>query len=639
MLRRYPRLWITIAVLSLGVIVALRDSSLAHALWMLGVVVAGAPLVLRTIRDALHGHFATDIVASLSIIGAVALGEPLAGFVIVLMQTGGEALERYAEGRASAALDALEQAAPRIAHVERDAGTRVEDIAATQVVIGDVLIVRPGDVLACDGVVIDGQSDVDMSSLTGEPMPVHVAASARVMSGTINALGSFRYRASAIAEQSQYARIVELVRGAQGTKAPLQRLADRYAVWFTPMTILICVIAVAVTHDPLRALAILVVATPCPLILATPVALIGGINRAARRFVIVRNGEAIERLTAINTVVFDKTGTLTVGEPRLHSVERIARVSDETVLSLAASVEQRSSHPLARVVVDAARTNGFAMREVTDAAETPGQGISAAVDGKCVRVGSRAFILSHAIDGEAVAPTLEPPGATLCAYVSIDDHLVAVLVFADELRADLPPLLEGLRAGGVDRLVLLSGDHTPTAQEMAKRAGIAEAYGDLLPGDKAAFVRELQAEHRVVMMVGDGINDAPALAAADVGVALAAKGGGISAESASVVILTDAIARVFDAIQIARRSMRIARQSIWVGLSLSAVAMLVAAFGFLPPLPGAALQEAIDVAVILNAVRAARDPHVRAGEARLSASRGAAPVLPPVTDDVSTLRA
>ncbi len=608
MSRRYAWLSLTILFLALGAVIALRDSALAHSLWMAGVVIGGLPLVARTLRDALRGHFATDIVASLSIIGAVALGQPLAGLVIVLMQTGGEALEHYAEGRASVALQQLEEAAPRIAHVERESGARVEDIAATHVLVGDVLVVRPGDLLPCDGVVLDGESELDASSLTGEAVPVRATSGVRVLSGTINLLGSFRYRASAVAEQSQYAKIVQLVRAAQSSRAPLQRLADRYAVWFTPITIAVCAIAVALTHDRMRALAILVVATPCPLILATPVALIGGINRAARNFVIVRSGVAIERLASVNTVVFDKTGTLTAGKPKLRGVY-VARGFDRSkVLASAAAVEERSSHLLARVLVDAVKAEGIALAAARNHQETAGQGIAAVVDGQRVLVGARAFVVPRTVDGAAVSDSLEHPEATLRAYVAIGDRLAAVLEYADELRPDLGELLAGLTRDGIDRFLLLSGDHAPIARAIANRVGIHEAYGDLLPSDKADFIELLQAEGRVVMMVGDGINDAPALARADVGVALASYGAGIAAESADVVVLIDVIGRVRDAVHIARRSMRIARQSIWAGLGLSAVAMIVAAFGVLPPIIGAGIQEAIDVAVILNALRTARDP-------------------------------
>lgn len=607
MSRRYAWLYLTVSFLALGAVFALRDSALARGLWTAGVIVTGLPLVARTLRDALRGHFATDIVASLSIVGAVALAQPLVGLVIVLMQTGGEALERFAEGKASAALQQLEEAAPRIAHVERETDERVEDIAATQVIVGDVLVVRPGELLPCDGVVLDGESELDASSLTGEAIPVRATAGVQVMSGMINALGSFRYRASAVAEQSQYAKIVAQVRAAQGTKAPLQRLADRYAVWFTPLTLAVCAIAVLLTHDWTRVLAILVVATPCPLILATPVALIGGINRAARQFIIVRSGAAIERLASVNTVVFDKTGTLTVGKPRVRAVTVASGFDRAEVLSAAAAAEQRSSHLLARVLVDAVQSEGLPVPAGSEHQETAGQGISAMVNGAEVRVGARAFVIPSTVDGAAVSDRLEHPDATLRAYVAIGDRLAAVIEYADELRPELGELLTSLKQDGIDRFVLLSGDHAPIARDIADRVGIQEAYGDLLPSDKADFIELLQAQSHAVMMVGDGINDAPALAKANVGVALASHGAGIAAESADVVILVDSISRVRDAVHIARRTMHITRQSIWAGLGLSAVAMIFAAFGVLPPIVGAGIQEAIDVAVILNALRTARD--------------------------------
>ena len=634
MSRRYAWLMLTLLFLALGAAFALGDRALGQTLWMAGVVITGLPLVARTARDALNGRFATDIVASLSIIGAVALQQPLAGLVIVLMQTGGEALESYAEGKASNALHELEQAAPRIAHVER-AGTDVE-VAANLVNVGDVLIVRPGDLLPCDGVVIDGESELDTSSVTGEAVPTRATTGVHVLSGMINGLGSFRYRASAVAEQSQYAKIVKLVRAAQSSKAPLQRLADRYAVWFTPITIALCVVAVVMTHQPLRALAILVVATPCPLILATPVALIGGINRAARHSVIVRSGAALEKLSAVDTVVFDKTGTLTVGKPMLRGVYVAPGFDRTQVLSAAAAVEQRSSHLLACVLVGAVKDEGIAIAAAAGHEETPGQGIAATVDGQRVLVGARGFVIPRTVDGDAVSDRLEHPDATLRAYVAIGDRLAAVLEYADELRPDLGTLLARLKESGIQRFLLLSGDHAPIAREIATRVGIHEAYGDLLPTDKANFIERLKAEGRTVMMVGDGINDAPALAAADVGVALASFGAGIAAESADVVILVDSIERVHDAVQIARRSMHIARQSIWTGLGLSGVAMIVAAFGGLRPIVGAGVQEAIDVAVILNALRTSRGPITKSRAARPSRE---SPSVVTGRQHVSTLRA
>jgi heavy metal translocating P-type ATPase len=584
-----------------GFCAALGRGDWARDVWMVGVIVMGAPLVFRTLRAVGRGRLATDVVASLSIIGAVALGQPLAGLVIVVMQAGGEALEQYAEGRASAAVRALEAAAPRKARrVREDA---VDEVPAADVRIGDTLLILPGDLVPCDGVVVDGESELDTSSLTGEAVPLRATRGTQVMSGMANGFGSFRMTALAPAERSQYARIVELVRSAQTSKSPLQRLADRYAVWFTPITVAVCGVAVWLTHDWMRALSILVVATPCPLILATPVAIIGGINRAARRFVIIRHGGALEALSEVNTAVFDKTGTLTVGTPMLERVAVETGFDRATVLGYAAAVERRSSHLLARVLVDAVRGERIPIPDSVGALETPGQGVAGVVDGHYVRVGARSFVLADTTGGVLTAARLERAGATLRAYVSIDQRLAAVLEYADQLRPDLAGLLGTLETSGITRVALLSGDHAPIAREIAARVGIEETYGDLMPEDKARFIERMRAEGGVVMMIGDGINDAPALSTADVGVALASHGGGIAAEAADVIILVDALSRVSETKAIADRTMRIARQSIRVGLGLSAVAMLVAAFGGLVPIAGAVLQEVIDVAVILNALR------------------------------------
>jgi P-type E1-E2 ATPase len=343
------------------------------------------------------------------------------------------------------------------------------------------------------------------------------------------------------------------------------------------------------------------------------VAIIGGINRAAKRFIIVRNGGALERLGVIDTAVFDKTGTITIGRPSLQRVGLAPSFDRATVLRYAAAVEERSSHLLARVLVDSVKASGVDLPVSTNHVETPGQGISGVVDGHRVRVGARAFVLPSCDDGVGMADVIERPGATLRAYVSIDKHLAAVLEYADEVRHDLPMVLASLAQAGVRRVVLLSGDHAPIAREVASAAGIRETYGDLLPGDKARFIERLRAEGRIVMMVGDGTNDAPALSMADVGIALAAHGGGITAEAADVIVLVDALDRVAEAMEIGRRTMRIAKQSIWAGLGLSGVAMLIAAFGGLPPIAGAAIQEIIDVAVILNALRTSRSPRIPRG--------------------------
>ncbi len=563
-----------------------------------GLVVTGLPVAWRTLRDMLRGRFATDIVATLAILTAILLLQPLAGLIVVLMQTGGEALERYAEGRASRAVRALEEKAPRTAH--RMDGNEVVDIAVDVIAVGDRLLVRPGEMVPCDCTVVEGRSLVDTSAITGEPTPESVDVGSRLLSGSLNGDGALVVRASALAQDSQYARIVELVRSAEASKAPLQRLADRYAVWFTPATLIVCGISWLISGDATRVLAVLVVATPCPLILATPVAIIGGINRAASRQIIVRTGGALERLDRLAVAVFDKTGTLTIGEPVVSRIHGAGFDPDE-VLRLAAGLEQRSGHRLARSVVDAAIARGLSLPSPTEVQESPGEGVSGVVEGHDITVGSRRLAASRLRSAGEVS--VEGDGL-LRAHVVIDGRLAGAIEFSDEIRRGAAPLIGSLPALGIHRTLLLSGDDQHNASEVAAAVGIAEAYGGLLPSDKVDRVASMVNEGLGVLMVGDGTNDAPALARADVGIALAGHGGGITAEAADVVILTDDLARVEDAIAIGRRTMRIARQSIWTGLTLSGAAMILAAAGHITPVAGALLQEAIDVAVILNALRA-----------------------------------
>ena len=606
-MRHTVRLWLAVPaaillILAAGGIVWISGSPVvADRVWLVGLVLIGVPVIIRTLRGALRGHFAADIVAALAIATAIALQQPVAGLVVALMQTGGEALERYAEGRASNALRMLEAAAPRIAHRIRDLA--VDDIAVESIAIGDILLVRPGELVPCDAVVVDGRSHVDTSALTGEPVPVTATAGVQLMSGSHNGEGPLQVRARALAAESQYARIVAMVRTAQASKAPLQRLADRYAVWFTPFTLAVCVVVFALTGDPSRILAVLVVATPCPLILATPVAIIGGINRAARGRIIVRHGAALEQLAGVTVAVFDKTGTLTLGHPEVSRVAPADGMSPSALLALAASVEDRSGHLLARSVVAAARAKNLRLSEVRGVIETPGRGVIGEVDGREVAVGSRAFILER-------YPTLQErsfdrPSGQLRAHVAVDGVHAGAIEFADRVRTGARETIAELRRDGVRRVLLLSGDDMPTVRTIAEELGIPDARADLRPQDKVAAVAELVKAGERVVMIGDGTNDAPALTAATVGIALA-RHGGVTAEAADVVLLGDDIIDVVQARRISRRTMRIARQSIWVGLGASAIAMGFAAFGFVPATLGALLQEAIDIAVILNALRASR---------------------------------
>jgi heavy metal translocating P-type ATPase len=551
------------------------------------------------------GRFAADLVAMLAIITSLLLREPLAGLLVVLMQTGGEALEGYAQGRASEAVRELEAAAPRLAH--RIVAGEVTDVAAEMVRVGDIILLRPGELLACDSVVIEGRSHVDASRMTGEPVPVSARPGVGLLSGSFNLESPLTLRATTPASESQYAKIVELVRTAQESKSPLQRLADRYAVWFTPLTLLVCAAAYLLSRDPIRVLAVLVVATPCPLILATPVAIVGGINRAARRGIIFRHGTALEQLGRIAVAVFDKTGTLTLGQPRVEKVLALPPLSDQEVLRLAGSIEQVSGHLLARTVVQEAAARGVELPEAWNVTESPGQGVTGVVEGRLVTVGGWSFVVRQ---HPAAAPPLrgllaQRPGVELRAYVAVDGHGAGVIEYADRLRPELAGFITELRGLGIRRILLLSGDDQANAAAVARAVGIEEAHGDLLPAEKAAYLQGMMKEGEPVLMVGDGTNDAPALSTATIGIALASSGGGISAEAADAVILADDPTRVGEAIRISRRTLSIARQSIWVGLGLSGAAMIVASLGYIPPVAGALLQEGIDVAVIVNALRAA----------------------------------
>jgi len=602
MTRRWIMLRFAIALVTLagGLVawfVGLRP--LAGNIWTVGLVIVGGHVVIQTLRGMLHGRFAADIVASMAIVGAFALGQPFAGLMIVVMQTGGEALERHAEGRASQALRELEERAPQSAH--RVVGNRTDDVAVGQVAIGDILLVRAGELVPCDGIVVSGESHVNPATLSGEAAPRRASTGTRVMSGSTNLEGPLTIRATSIAAESQYSLIVSLVRTAQETRAPFQRVADRYAVWFTPITIVACLATWVVTRDPVRVLSILVVATPCPLILAAPVAFVAGINRAARSQLIVRHGGALEALSSIDTAVFDKTGTLTIGRPEVVQVVAIPPHERDAMLTLAAAAERGSGHQLAQALVAAAPGT---LPDATGVVETPGAGVIATVDGHSVTVGARAFVESLYAGAAAGFDAIVPTTPGLRAVIAIDGTAAGYVEYADQVRLGMRGVVERLHALGVQHTVLLSGDAMVNVRSVADGLGIKEAHGDLSPGDKVAAVTEMMQAGRRVLMVGDGTNDAPALGTATVGIALASGGSGISTEAADVILLADDPVHIADAVAIGQQTMRIARQSIWGGMGMSMIAMGFAAAGMIAPAVGALVQEAIDVAVIVNALRA-----------------------------------
>ena len=563
--------------------------------FLAALVAGGAPLVAKTLFGMLRGRFAADIVAMLAIVTALVLGQYFAGVVIVLMQSGGEALEAYAMGRASQALDALLARAPKVGH--RIRGDQIEEISVDQIQVGDRLLVRPGDLIPVDGTVTEGTSAVDQSALTGEPLPIRAVQGTTLMSGSMNLDGAIRLRALRPASQSQYQQIVLLVERARREKPPIQRLADRFAVWFTPVTLVMCAVAWFITGNPTTMLAVLVVATPCPLILATPVAVIAGISRAADLGVIVKTGAAIEQLGQARVVVFDKTGTLTLGHPTVQRVVAENGMPADELLRLAGAVEQLSSHHLGKAVGDAGRQRLGGLPAATEFQETPGLGVAGDVEGHAVAVGSASFLTERGV------PVPDSPADRTTAFVSVDGRLAGTIEFADRLRHQVPSLMQRLAVLGVTETVMLTGDQESSAAVIAAQAGIRTVRANLLAADKVAAVTELKRRYGTVVMVGDGTNDAPALAAATVGIAMGAHGTAISAEAADVVLLVDDIARVADAMAVSRRMRQIALQSIGVGLGVSFVLMVIASFGVITPAAGAVMQEALDAAVILNALR------------------------------------
>ena len=581
------------------------------ALW--GVVTAAllVPLGWSTLRSLLRRDVGVDAVALFSMAGSLALGEYLVGAIVGLMMSGGAALEAYAGRRARRELTSLIERAPRVAH--RLVGDLLEEIPVEEIVAGDVVVVRPGEVIPVDGVVASPEAIIDESALTGEPLPLTVQRGGQAHSGTANAGEAFELRATRTAADSAYAALVTLVREAETQRAPLVRLADRYAAIFLPVTMVVAGIAWGVSGDPLRALAVFVVATPCPLILAAPIALIAGVSRAARVGIIVKGGGVIEQLGQARSVLFDKTGTLTLGHPEVEDVIRLDGVDTDELLRLAASLDQVSAHALAEALVHGAQRRGFTLSFPEHPEERLGQGVEGVVDGLRITVGSAAWLYERGIDGPAAHALAErldgDHGAGRAKIlVGIDGVLAGAIVMADRARDDAKGLTERLRAVGVRHVAMVTGDRQAAADEVGRELGVDRVHAEQSPEQKLEVVRALQSDPqlRAVVMVGDGINDAPALAMADVGIAMGSLGATVSSETANAVIVVDRIDRIVDAIAIGRRSLHIARQSVLTGMGLSFVAMAFAAVGLLHPIGGALLQEVIDVAVILNALRALR---------------------------------
>ena len=594
------------ALLAGAILWLLGEPGWADAAWGLGAAVVLVPLTVDTARSLFHGDVGVDAIALIAIAGALVLGEQLAAAIVALMMSGGAALEAWAAGRARRELRLLVDRAPRVAHRHLDG--RVEQVPVEELRVGDLVAIRAGELVPADGVVEGADAIVDESALTGEPLPVTMSAGSAVRSGTTNAGNAFEARVTRPAEDSAYAAIVRLVRAAQGDRARFTRLADRYAVFFLPFTLVVAGIAWAAAGDPTRGLAVMVVATPCPLILAAPIAFVGGQSRAAKAGVIVKGSGVLERLGDARAVLLDKTGTVTSGTPEIERVVPFGTLDEDETLRLAASLDQLSVHVVAESLVRGATARGLRLVAPTAVEEDPGRGIAGVVEGRRVAVGSDGWLESHgyALDGDR-GQALSRAGdvGRGIVLVGVDGALAGAIVVTDPLRAGAESLAAELGELGVDRVALVSGDRAVVAREVAASTGIEEVYADQSPADKLAVVERVRAETAgPVVMVGDGVNDAPALALADVGIAMAGRGATVSSEAADVVITVDRADRIPLSIRIGRRSLRIAKQSVVVGLGLSVGAMFVAAFGYLPPVWGALFQEVIDVAVIFNALRA-----------------------------------
>ncbi|HSW77470.1 MAG TPA: heavy metal translocating P-type ATPase [Candidatus Chromulinivoraceae bacterium] len=549
--------------------------------------------MIMTLRE---GRYGIDILAVTAIISTIAVGEQWAAIIIVLMLTGGEALEDYAANRAKRELNDLLERAPQTAH--KIVGNSVETIPLIQVRIGDHLLVKPGEVVPVDATLESPAAELDESSLTGESLPVTYKKGEQLLSGSINGSGSITIKVLKTAEDSQYQQIIKLVKSATSVPAPFVRLADRYAVPFTLISFAIAGVAWTLSGNPLRFAEVLVVATPCPLLLAAPIALISGMSRAAKNGIIIKNGAILERLADTRVVAFDKTGTLTHGEPDIQKIYAANGFKESEVLAYAASAEQQSVHVLAQALITETKKQHITIHSPTNVSEVIAQGITATVQGKKVLVGKFAFLKHEDIK---IHETALKSGET-AVYVAVDGKFAGAITFSDRVRPESKQAIRELAAMHITKTLMLTGDSQGTASRIAKEVGITDIHAECLPIDKVNVVRNLST--RPVMMVGDGVNDAPVLAVADVGMAMGARGSTAASETADVVVLVDDIQKSAQAIQIAKRTISIALQSIWVGIAISIILMLIASTGFIPAIVGAVLQEVVDVIVIFNALRA-----------------------------------
>ncbi|MEO6810756.1 MAG: heavy metal translocating P-type ATPase [Isosphaeraceae bacterium] len=565
---------------------------------------AGIPLLLSLANHLFRWEFNADLLAGISIVTSVILGEYLAGTLVVLMLSGGQALESYAVRRASFALEALARRLPFLAH--RKNGSAVEDVPLADVEVGDILVIFPHETCPVDGVVLDGRSTMNESYLTGEPFLLLKTTGSAVLSGAINSDGALTIRAEKTAVDSRYAKIMQVMRDSEQRRPQLRRLGDQLGAVYTPLAVTIAIVAWALSGDASRFLGVLVVATPCPLLIAIPVAIIGSVSLAARRGIIIKDPAVLEKIDTCRIAIFDKTGTLTYGEPKLTEVIPADGFTKEETLAAVASLERYSRHPLASAMIAAAAEAKLPLQDASEVSERPGEGLRGIIGGRTIQVTSRKKLAAQSPALVELLPNLS--GGLECV-VLIDGRYAATFRFRDEPRAEGRSFVRHLKPRhGFKRVLLISGDRESEVRYLAEKVGITEVYANQSPEQKLDLV-SAETKHANTVFMGDGINDAPALTAATVGIAFG-QGSDVTAEAAGAVILDSSLERVDELLHIGRRMRSIALQSAVGGMALSVIGMFVAAAGYLPPVAGAITQEVIDVLAVLNALRASMRPQL-----------------------------
>lgn len=588
-------------ILCVGIISLIVQYILKQPLFAQGIITTiGACVALVMLKDMINsirsGDYGVDLLAITAIVAALAVGEYWAALVILIMLIGGDSLEEYATKKAGSELRALVDNSPQIAHRLID---KVQnDVKVNDVLINDYLIIKPGEIVPVDGHVIEGEGDVNESSLTGESKPIHKTVGEKVLSGSINGDIVLVMQVDKLAKDSQYQQLVELVKIANSSPSHFVRLADRYAVPFTLITYLIAGFAWFLSKDPVRFAEVLVVASPCPLILAAPVAMVSGMSHSSKNGIVVKTGDVIEKLATAQTAIFDKTGTITKGYLTVNQIKTLTAITPMELLSLAASLEQNSNHILARSLVRYAQDNQISVQNLTEVSEVVGQGLVGKKNEKVIKLGKIDFVTSD-------KPNLNVQQTAI--YISVNDKLCGFITFSDEVRPEAIMTMQRLQQIGVKHLMMLTGDQITTAQKVAQNVGINDVQANLLPQNKISAIKNLTESERPAIMVGDGVNDAPALAAADIGIAMGAHGSSAASESADVVILKDDLRKVAEAVEISQNTMKVAKQAVLIGIFICILLMIIATTGILSALIGAVMQEVVDTVSILWALRAKRE--------------------------------